>query len=322
MFSLPQLLDHLLLQHDCVVLPTFGGFITHYEEAAAQADGSIAPPRRTVRFNQELTTDDGLLQHAYMTAYDADYVSAQKQMLLDIAQLRDELSLRGSCLIDGIGRLSIDLAGKVAFEALEAGIATPHLYALESISIEPVEGLLRKRELEKQLQQTTIVPIVSAGQDDQTVAEHSDTKGDSVIVRIPRRWVDIGAAAAAAAILFCLVSLPSLHRADSAAEQTIVAGASPVAVTTARPQTPVVVKEKEPAKEYTIVLACQVSERNANLYMQHLAEKGFTDSRFDTSGNFPRILYSAYTDETEATNALRQLRTEASEFRQAWVTKL
>lgn len=317
LFSLPQLIDHLLLQHDCVVLPTFGGFITRYEEACADADGSITPPRRTVRFNQELTADDGLLLHAYMTAYDADYVSARKQMLLDIAALRDELSLHGSCLLDGIGRLSIDIAGKIAFDALEAGIATPHLYALESINIEPVEGLIRRREIEKQLQQTTIVPIVPAAD------EHPSTDGkdDIIVVPIRRRWLDVAAAAAAAAILFCLLSLPSLHHADSAAEQTIMAGVSPVAASPTPPQA-VAATPQEPAGQYAIVLACQVNERNATLYMQHLAEKGFTDSRFDTSGHFTRILYSAYADETEATNALRRLRTEASEFRQAWVTKI
>ena len=316
MLSLTQLINQLLLSHDCVVLPGFGGFITRYEEACEQ-EGVLAPPHRSVRFNQELTEDDGLLLHAYMTAYDADYVSARKQMLLDIATLRDEMALRGSCQVEGIGRLSLDLAGKITLEPLPSGIATPSLYALDSLSVEPVADLLKQREVQHQLEQTTIVPIVPA---EQPAAEKQEKNSQEVVVRIHRRWIDVACAAAAAIILFFLLSYPSLKRADNAEEETIIAGANPVAAVKTS-ATPAQKPAPQPVKDYTIVLACQVSEKNANLFISHLADKGLSEARYDTSGHFPRILYSAYASENEAANALRELRKQASEFAQAWVSK-
>ena len=320
MLSVTQLIDQLLHSHDCVVLPGLGGFITSYEEASSH-EGVLTPPRRSVRFNQELTQDDGLLLHAYMVAYDADYIAAEKQMRLDIAMLRDEMTLKGSCMVEGIGRLRLDLSGKITLEPLPSGIATPALYALENFSVEPVADLLKQRELQQQLQQTTLLPIVPAEQPDaQTQAE----KGDAVVVRIHRRWIDLACSAAAAAILFFLLSYPSLRRADNAQEEAIIAGANPTVTkktSTTTASTPVRQATPQPTKDYTIVLACQVSKKNADLFINQLAGKGLCEAQYDTQGKFPRILYSAYASEDEAIEALRALRKQADEFAQAWVSK-
>ena len=72
MINLARHIEILLLEHDCVVIPGIGGFITNAEEARfLEQEWQMMPPYRTVRFNQALKSNDGLLVQSYMNIYDA-----------------------------------------------------------------------------------------------------------------------------------------------------------------------------------------------------------------------------------------------------------
>lgn len=335
MNTLDQHIEQLLLTHECVVVPGFGGFITHYVQAdadnLADDESVLYPPFRTVRFNQDLTDDDGLLIHAYMTADDTTYIAATQQMQIDLARLLAQLATQGSYTLDNIGTLRQDLAGHITLDADEAGIATPKLYGMGSLTLQPVDSLMQQRQVQQAIRQTTILPIVPAPQQDDKTAE------DPIVVKIHRRWVDIAISAAAAVILFVLLAYPTMQR-PAQHEDTIVAGQFPKTSNTAKQtaqspktkQTPAP-KTKKPATKpapqparlpYTIVLACYVSERNANIFIERLAQKGLREARYDKSGRISRILYSAYPDEPTAQQALRQLRGQSPEFAEAWIMHL
>ena len=63
-----QLSDHirtLLRDHDCVIIPDFGGLIAEYAPAHIHpVRHTLAPPAKHVAFNQSLTRNDGLLVDA------------------------------------------------------------------------------------------------------------------------------------------------------------------------------------------------------------------------------------------------------------------
>ncbi|RZK88838.1 MAG: SPOR domain-containing protein, partial [Hymenobacter sp.] len=61
--------DHLrplLRDHDCVIIPDFGGLVAEPAPARVQPAGRhlLSPPTRQVAFNQALTRNDGLLLDA------------------------------------------------------------------------------------------------------------------------------------------------------------------------------------------------------------------------------------------------------------------
>lgn len=63
--QLAEYISNLLVQHDCVIVPDFGGFITNYKPASIDADKKrILPPSKGVLFNPNLITNDGLLGHS------------------------------------------------------------------------------------------------------------------------------------------------------------------------------------------------------------------------------------------------------------------
>lgn len=77
---------------------------------------------------------------------------------------------------------------------------------------------------------------------------------------------------------------------------------------------------EEPAAKhsYYIVLASRVSKVNAEYFIGKLHQKGLDKAALYTHNHINRVVYGSYATETEAHNALRQLR-GLEEFEQAWV---
>ena len=68
--NLQEYISSLLKEHNCVIVPDFGGFVANYRSAVVdEFRKKIHPPSKSVLFNPHLTSNDGLL---------ADYVSQQK----------------------------------------------------------------------------------------------------------------------------------------------------------------------------------------------------------------------------------------------------
>ncbi len=53
---------NLLYEHDCVVIPDFGGFIAHYVSASVHPiRHTFVPPSKEIAFNEMLKLNDGVL---------------------------------------------------------------------------------------------------------------------------------------------------------------------------------------------------------------------------------------------------------------------
>lgn len=77
-----------------------------------------------------------------------------------------------------------------------------------------------------------------------------------------------------------------------------------------------------PAVEYCIVLACQVSQKNADGLMTLLQENGFNNA-YITNKKFRRVCYGHYATNDDATSDLRQLRQQSKKlFGEGWVMKV
>ena len=78
MKELVKHIEILLLDHDCVVVPQIGGFVTCNAPAKyVEEENLFLPPIRTVGFNERLKADDGLLVRSYVEAYDCSDTEAR-----------------------------------------------------------------------------------------------------------------------------------------------------------------------------------------------------------------------------------------------------
>ena len=71
----------LLVKHDCVIIPDFGGFVSKRVSSKIDFDkGLIIPPSKHLLFNRHLTNNDGLLLAAYAERNGVSYIDAEQSL--------------------------------------------------------------------------------------------------------------------------------------------------------------------------------------------------------------------------------------------------
>ena len=297
MNTLAKHIETLLLSHDCVMVQGLGGFIAIQKPAHFSSDeGIFYPPYRTVTFNQQLTYGDGLLEQLYMQSYDASYPQALLQIEKDVEELITDMDLNGSVEIGNIGELHKDLNNRITLESYVSGIDSPALYGLSALSITTWK---KKKPVKKE--ETNIVKMA--------VPEEKKEQ------KIPFMY-DMSVAAAIAAIFFLLFASP-MSNSSLYEEDAYVAGIG----ATATPKDQPTQQKEIAASDFTIVLACYVSEKNANTFIETLSKAGYKDGRF-IDGRKTMIVYGKYTTKTEAANSLKELRKENKAFADGWVLQV
>ncbi len=356
MISLSRHIELLLLEHDCVIVPGLGGFIANHASARynEQCDNMFLPPYRNVCFNRNLQTNDGLLVQAYMTAYDASYPAAYKQMLNDIEDALDTLDLEGTYDMPGIGMLNKDINDNITFTSVDSGILTPTLYGLYSINIKSKEEAERDKQIQQALEATSVMPIQTEHSESEpkiraitSARTNNRSKEDSKAIY--GRIVDIAVACVASVLLFFVFSYPTNH--SEATSNTYIASpvnvastcnnkttvqetTKPAIVATPKPEQTKQISEDTPTSssitqvtdvshedKYTIVLASGVRKENAEYLIERLRKAGFPHAVFAKGTKMNRVIYDSYSTFDEATDELRNLKQQNSHFKEAWVYK-
>ena len=97
-------LNELLLDHECVIVPELGAFIT--KEMPAMLDyvtGRLTPPSKEVAFNGQLVSDDGVL---------IGYISKRMGITTtEVAVLVHEFAMRSLAVLEASGALRLDGMG-------------------------------------------------------------------------------------------------------------------------------------------------------------------------------------------------------------------
>lgn len=106
MKNLAQYIESLLIQHECVIVPGLGGFVTYRDKASIRNNRLYAPAQR-VRFNHLLTYHDGLLAEAYMQNRHIGYTAALEAIKADVEQITTALNSGNTFILGRIGALSL-----------------------------------------------------------------------------------------------------------------------------------------------------------------------------------------------------------------------
>ena len=319
-------IEILLLSNDCVIVPGLGGFMAHHVDARYdETDGTFLPPLRTLGFNPRLTMNDSLLVQSYLEAYDISYPEALRRIEAEVAEIRQHLESKREYELNDIGILRLNQDGNLEFEPCEAGILTPYLYGLSSFEMTPL--VIEEETVEvPQEEKITKVPEESA-------------------ITIKMSWLRNAVAAAAAIVAFFMISTP-ISNSDSTMEmqQSAFITIPQHTILSQQQTTDNIQKEQAIVKEeandsiikpiatpeettseatYCIVLASQVNQKNAEIFIERLHKDNFTEARLQTSkSNMLRVVYGNYANEAEAANALRSLRNKSDYFEQSWVLKI
>jgi len=188
MIELLKHIEALLLENDCVIIPSFGGFVSHYTPARwLEEEGLFLPPTRSIGFNPQLIMNDGLLVQSYMTSYCTDFSDASKLVNKAVKELINILHEEGKIEIHGIGNMFFTIHGKLQFKPYEDGLLTPRLYGLSSFEIDKIGHKAKAKE---------------------TNIELSIPNPKVYEIRVNRSFLRTSIAVAAAIIIFFFMSTP------------------------------------------------------------------------------------------------------------------
>lgn len=107
----------LLLRHNCVIVPTFGGFVAQSTNAVVDMrNGVMLPPSKSVLFNRQLLNNDGLLIQYLAEKHDESFDAASLRLKEKVQHWNQTLKDGRRVTIDRIGYLYLDSERNISFE--------------------------------------------------------------------------------------------------------------------------------------------------------------------------------------------------------------
>ena len=132
-------IKHLLREHDCVIIPDFGGLISHYVPARIQpVKHTLAPPSRRIAFNEKLKVNDGLLISSLAQEHRLPAETARRQVADFVRELQEELREKYKYEMRGIGLFRLNADGNVAFEYIETVNLLDESFGLPELVARPI----------------------------------------------------------------------------------------------------------------------------------------------------------------------------------------
>ncbi|GGK03039.1 SPOR domain-containing protein [Parabacteroides faecis] len=182
-------IERLLLVHDCVIVPGFGGFVLQAVSAVYdEKEHLFKPQRKEIVFNVTLQHNDGLLSESYMQMYDVNYRKAQLMLEEDVADMKVVLQEDKKLSLGVLGSFSLGMEGQVIFHPGESDAFSVGSYGLVSFNFPQLQPVLAERE--------------------EVALLTRKRKKDILYIPVNRKLLRVAAASAAAVALFLLVSTP------------------------------------------------------------------------------------------------------------------
>ena len=106
----------LLYDHDCVIIPGFGGFIGNYMPAKIHSvNHTFLPPSKTILFNINLKQNDGLLASRISFREQIFYEEAMQNIQEMVEEWNRRLKEQNTLIIEQVGKLIRKKEGNIQF---------------------------------------------------------------------------------------------------------------------------------------------------------------------------------------------------------------
>jgi nucleoid DNA-binding protein len=318
-------IERLLLVHDCVIVPKFGGFVLQVAPAIYNvAENTFTPRRKEISFNATLQHSDGLLAESYMQMYQVTYQQAQLMLDEDIENLKQSLQQYKKVSLDSLGSFTMGDEGQMIFHSDASDLLSIESYGLPTFQFSTLSSLHVEKE---------------------AVHIHKNKeKKDTLYIPVNRRFLRMTVASAAAIALFFLISTPvkdvnqnaytasfvptevvggtipsdSVQPVDSALT-TEVATVDVSAENTATPSLAASKEESESAqKRYHVIIASFPSEALANAYLAKVDKSVCKNADVLQCDQKYRVYADKFDNNSQAQSFMSTLRTNAK-YKDAWL---
>jgi len=159
MTGIDRYISELLFDHDCVILPGLGGFLTNYCGARIHPiRHSFQPASRTVVFNANLRTNDGLLIDYVGRKEGISYQEASVKVNEYTSGIMQELETGKNVSFSNIGTCHMGKEKNIIFTPDESSNFLADAFGLPSFVSPAIKRETVRQRLEKQLTPTPSAP--------------------------------------------------------------------------------------------------------------------------------------------------------------------
>ncbi len=143
--ELAKNISTLLYEHDCVIVPGFGGFVCSYHPAEIHpGQHAFHPPSKKILFNSALQANDGLLVSHVAIKHGISFDEALKMITEEVNELAFDIKSGKRVTLDAVGILYADPDGNIQFDQDRTKNYLSDAYGLATFVSPPVHRQLRK----------------------------------------------------------------------------------------------------------------------------------------------------------------------------------
>jgi cell division protein FtsN/nucleoid DNA-binding protein len=148
--DISRYISDLLFEHECVVLPGLGGFITNDKSATVnRITHRFSPPSKKIVFNVHLTANDGLLINHIALEEDLSYKKARQAVDEFTEHCKQQLEEGRRLTFDKIGILYKNQEGYLVFEQDETVNYNTEAFGLRSFHSPAIDRGTDEERLKK-----------------------------------------------------------------------------------------------------------------------------------------------------------------------------
>ena len=317
-------ISELLYDHDCVIIPGFGGFIGNYSPARLQVSlHTFSPPYKSLLFNPNLRQNDGLLAVRISRGEKISYESALLSIKSFVSEWNKQLNSGVPVRIENIGILAKDKEGTLQFEQDREINFLADSYGLSSFISPAITRHSDRRSEEKKMRRLV----------------ESQEENRDVIPKV-LKWAAFLALPIGTAALFGISNLEKIKSISVAYSGLLFSSPSSEIIKTPPRPKPVfilkkemqpvsVVSEKEVKKEqaaiakptekpYMIIVGAFRFLENAESLVSELKGKGYDAAMVgQTKTGLYRVSLQSFSEKNDAIKQLAM--TRSGKFSSAWL---
>lgn len=171
---LQEHLAELLQEHDCVIIPDFGGFVGNKHAAEINERTEIINPAfKKISFNARLFHNDGVFAQDMRLRNNVSYQDAMAQIDGEVRWINRQLDAGKSVSFKGVGVLYKNSAGKLAFNSAQDDNLLLSSFGLAPVSLHKVET---EALPEKVVVAATVAPKESVGGEEILIVDGNSTQ--------------------------------------------------------------------------------------------------------------------------------------------------
>ena len=145
-------ISDLLYDHECVIVPDLGGFLSSYVPSKIHpVRHMVLPPSKKIAFNIFLRQNDGLLANHVVQSEHVTYPEALKEIETYVETCHKELADGKKFIVERIGILSKDAETNIQFEPFSNVNYLKDSYGLSPVQYVPIQHNDFEQKVEKQL---------------------------------------------------------------------------------------------------------------------------------------------------------------------------